>query len=335
MKPRKTLKMAAKSDEALLAQRYAAGVSDHARSAMHSDDPACDPVARQYIPSAEELIDTAGELCDPIGDAVHSPVKGIVHRYPDRALYKVTAVCPVYCRYCFRKTMVGPQGQALRKGDRQAALAYIAANPQIYEVILTGGDPLMLSAERLGQELDALAAIDHVQVLRIHTRMPVADPARIDAAYLQIFARHSPLYMVVHINHAQEITPQVEATFAALRSSGVILLSQSVLLRGVNDNAQALEVLFRRLVALGVKPYMLHHLDHAPGTAHFRVSIAEGQDLLRALRGRLSGLCLPEYMLDIPEGHGKVPLTPSYCEKLADDRGYEITDYKGHKHRYV
>lgn len=317
-----------------VSQIYAVGANSHTLGAMRSIDPCIDPVAAQYIPQSAELIESADERRDPIGDHAHSPVKGIVHRYPDRVLYKVTSVCPVYCRYCFRKTMVGPEGETLRKAERQAALDYIAGRSEIWEVILTGGDPLMLSPRRLEMELQALEAMDHVQVIRLHSRCPVADPARIDAAMVAALSRTKATYLVMHINHPQDITPDVRRAVEALRRGGIMLLSQSVLLRGVNDDAAVLETLFRDLVSMGVKPYMLHHPDKAPGTAHFRVSIADGQRLMRALRGRVSGLCLPEYMLDIPGGYGKVPLTPPYCQPVSDATGYQVTDFKGRSHYY-
>ena len=318
-----------------VAQHYAVGTNDYVDGVLRSADVCDDPVARQYIPRLEELISAPDEMRDPIGDDDHSPVKGIVHRYPDRVLYKVTSVCPVYCRYCFRKTMVGPGQDMLRNSERNAALDYIRNDAKIWEVIFTGGDPFMLSPKRLVRDIDDLNAIDHVSVLRIHTRMIAADPERITDELLQVLSRSRKMvYIVMHINHVQEMTSQVHDAIARIRRAGMTLLSQSVLLSGVNDDAAALEALFRGLVAAGVKPYMLHHLDRAPGTQHFRVSIARGRDLMRALRGRLSGLCLPEYMLDIPGGHGKIPLTPEYCVAREGSNGYDLTDYKGYEHYY-
>lgn len=313
---------------------YAVGVSDHGMAAMRSVDPGEDPVARQYIPSAQELEDRDYECADPTGDDAHSPVPGVVHRYCDRVLLKVTSVCPVYCRYCFRKTRVGPGGEGMNAPALEAALSYIAARPEIWEVILTGGDPLMLSPDKLGRLLQRLSAIAHVQVIRVHSRVPSADPARIESAMLDVLSCFdTPVHLVIHINHAQEMGDPVVRALRDLRKRGVLLLSQSVLLRGVNDNAEALESLFRALVVQGVRPYMLHHLDPAPGTSHFRVSIAEGQAVMRALRGRVSGLCLPEYMLDIPGGFGKIPLTPSYCDGGFGGE-YRLTDYQGGVHVY-
>lgn len=324
-----------------VADRYAVGTTAHVRSAMQSTDPTTDPVARQYIPTLDELAISPQENADPIGDHAHSPVKGIVHRYPDRALYKITTVCAVYCRYCFRKSMVGPGQDILKKSERAAAIQYLKDTPKIWEVILTGGDPLMLAAPQINETLTDLEAIPHIQTLRIHTRTPIADPVRITDSLTTALTRDKALYIVLHINHVQEITDDVIAAIKKLQQTGAVLLCQSVLLKSVNDSAEALESLFRKLITLKIKPYMLHHLDPAEGTEHFRVSIKRGQDIMRQLRGNLSGIALPEYMLDIPGGAGKIPLTPSYCthtETHTDTNThtstYTLTDYQGHTHNY-
>lgn len=270
-----------------------------------------DPIGRQFIPDAAELAVASHELPDPIGDGPHSPVRGIVHRYPDRALLKPLLVCPVYCRFCFRREHVGPDGGVLTQAELEAAYAWLRAQPQIREVILTGGDPLLLSPHRLRSILDALSAIPHVETLRIHSRVPVADPARVDASAL---ATEKPLWLVVHANHAREFTPAARDALRRVQREGVPVLGQSVLLRGVNDSEAALEALFRAMLAARVKPYYLHQLDPAPGTARFHVPIAEGRRLLAGLRGRVTGLAWPTYVLDIPGGHGKVPLGPDYLE---------------------
>jgi len=273
-----------------------------------------DPIARQFVPTADELIPSPDELADPIGDETHSPVKGIVHRYPDRVLLKPLHACPVYCRFCFRREQVGPGGEMLNREELEAALAYIRGNPAIWEVILTGGDPLMLSPRRLGTILDALEAIPHVATLRIHSRVPVVEPGRITPALLAVLDRRKPLWIAVHSNHPRELTEAARAACRSLVRAGVTLLGQTVLLRGVNDDPAVLEALFRAMVAERIKPYYLHHPDLAPGTAHFRLGIAEGRAIVRALRGRLSGLAQPTYVLDIPGGAGKVPIGPNMVE---------------------
>lgn len=271
-----------------------------------------DPIGRQFIPSAAELETAPHERPDPIGDEALSPIKGIVHRYPDRVLLKPLLACPVYCRFCFRREQVGPEGGILSAAELAAAIAWIAARPEIREVILSGGEPLMLAPRRLREMLAALAAIAHVETLRLHTRFPIACPERVTPALAAALATEKPLFLVVHANHAREFSPAAGAALRRFSRQGIPLLGQSVLLRGVNDSEDALEALFRAMLAARIKPYYLHQLDPAPGTARFAVPIAEGQRLVAGLRGRVSGLALPTYILDIPGGFGKVPIGPSY-----------------------
>jgi lysine 2,3-aminomutase len=293
-----------------------------------------DPIARQFVPTALEATTTPAELADPIGDNAHAPVKGIVHRYPDRVLLKPLHACPVYCRFCFRREQVGPGGEALDDVELDAALDYIARRPQIWEVIVTGGDPFMLSPRRIARIVGALDAIAHVAVIRFHSRVPVVDPSRVsDELVAALRAERAVVYVGVHCNHVSELTAAARASLARLADTGIPLLSQSVLLRGVNDSVEALEALFRALVAARVRPYYLHHPDMARGTGHFRVSIDEGQALVRALRGRLSGLCQPAYVLDIPGGHGKSPIGPGYLGRASDGTRV-IADYDGNLHDY-
>ena len=293
--------------------RYAVSITPDMVRIIDPGDPA-DPIARQFVPSAAELVTTPDELADPIGDDAHSPVKGIVHRYPDRVLLKALHACPVYCRFCFRREQVGPGGDILSDDELAAAIAYIRDRPAIWEVILTGGDPLMLSPRRLGAILDALEAIPHVATLRIHSRVPVVDPARIGPALLAVLARGKPLWIAIHSNHPRELTDAAKAACRSLIRVGATLLGQTVLLRGVNNDPVILEALFRAMVAERIKPYYLHHPDLAPGTAGFRLSIDEGRAIMRSLRGRLSGLAQPTYVLDIPGGAGKVPIGPNMVE---------------------
>jgi len=292
-----------------------------------------DAIARQFVPDARELNVAPEERTDPIGDHSHSPVKGIVHRYPDRVLLMPTLTCAVYCRFCFRREIVGGEG-ALSPVEMAGALAYIAVTPTIWEVILTGGDPLVLSPRRVGEIIAALDAIPHVKVIRIHTRVPVAVPERIDAELIAALKRTGKaVFIGIHCNHAAELTDDVVAGCARLADAGFPLLSQSVLLRGVNDTAEALENLFRALVAARIKPYYLHQLDYAPGTSHFRVPVDEGLALVQGLRGRLSGLAHPVYILDIPDGAGKVPINTGYISPEGDGT-YIVRDPGGRQHAY-
>ncbi|MFN7114715.1 MAG: lysine-2,3-aminomutase-like protein [Alphaproteobacteria bacterium] len=318
---------------AAVMDRYAVSLTDTVLAAMDAQNPQ-DPVARQYLPAAAELVNTPEELDDPIGDDAHSPVKGIVHRYPDRVLLKPVHVCAVYCRFCFRREKVGPGSEALSAEELAAALDYIQSAPNVWEVILTGGDPFVLSPRRLAEIMAALNAIPHVEVIRFHTRVPIAAPDRVTTDMIAALASDKAVYIVVHANHAQELTPPVKQALRALTAAGIPLLSQSTLLRGVNDHPQALENLFRALTALKVKPYYLHHPDLAPGTSHFRLPVAEGQNLMRRLQGRVSGIALPRYMLDIPGGHGKVPIEQRWIEPAADGNGYTVSDYRGGTHAY-
>lgn len=322
---------------AAVAARYAVAVPEGLAALIDRNDPA-DPIARQFVPTIHELEHRPEELADPIGDDAHSPVAGIVHRYPDRVLLKVTPVCAVYCRFCFRREMVGPdKAKPLSGAALEAALDYIRAHPEIWEVILTGGDPLVLSPRRLRAVSKALAGIEHVKVVRYHTRLPVAEPARITPDLVRAMkAQGKAVYVAVHVNHARELTPQARAACARLADAGFPLLGQSVLLAGVNDTAEALGDLMRAQVECRIKPYYLHHGDLAPGTAHLRTDIATGQGLMRALRGRLSGLCQPAYVLDIPGGHGKSPIGPSYIEPAGHNGSahHVVEDFNGARHRY-
>ena len=296
-------------------------------------DPA-DPIARQFVPDVRELDTHPAEMADPIGDHIKSPAPGIVHRYPDRVLLKIASVCPVYCRFCFRREMVGPElGEALSPDDLAAALDYIRATPAIWEVILTGGDPFMLSPRRIREVTKALNQIPHVKILRWHTRVPVVDPQRVTSDLVSALkAFPKTVFVGLHTNHARELTPAARTAIARLVDAGIPVVSQTVLLKGVNDNADALEALMRALVEARVKPYYLHHGDLAPGTAHFRTTIAEGQALMGELRRRLSGLALPAYVLDSPGAFGKIPLTPNMISQQGS--GYQFTDPAGHVHAY-
>ena len=302
-----------------VAAQYAVAITPAMAALIDPADPH-DPIARQFVPDAAELEVAAEERSDPIGDDAMSPLAGIVHRYPDRVLLKLVHVCPVYCRFCFRREVVGPHGRpTLSQAELAAALDYIRARPAIWEVILTGGDPLVLSARRLREVVRELAAIDHVKVVRLHTRVPVATPERVTRGLVRALkAAGKATYVVVHVNHPRELTGAARAACARFIDAGIPMLSQSVLLRGVNDDAATLGALMRALVESRIKPYYLHQGDLAPGTAHLRASIAEGQDLMRALRGRYSGLCQPTFVLDIPGGHGKVPIGPNYLTTTGD-----------------
>jgi lysine 2,3-aminomutase len=310
-----------------VAARYAMAVTPLLLDLIDPAEPA-DPIAAQFIPALAELSAEANELADPIGDHVHSPVKGIVHRYPDRVLLTPLLHCPVYCRFCFRRERVGGADAALSEAELAAALDYIRSQDEVWEVVITGGDPLMLPPPRLKALVAALDAIPHVAVIRFHSRVPIVDPERISPALVAALDVQTAVWLAVHCNHPRELSPPAEAALRRLSKAGIPLLSQTVLLKGVNDDPAVMEALLRGLVRNRVKPYYLHHLDLAPGTGRFRTSIGEGQALMKALRGRLSGVCQPAYVLDIPGGHGKALLGPVSFE------GGQVEDWRGHRHAY-
>jgi len=317
-----------------VAKKYAVAVSPAIQALIDPTDPA-DPIARQFLPDVAELTVTAEELTDPIADEAHSPVKGIVHRHPDRVLLKAVSSCPVYCRFCFRRETVGPgRANLLSPTDLAEALAYIRSRPEIWEVILTGGDPFILSPRRMGQIMEALAEkTGHVKVVRWHTRVPVVEPERVtDELAASLIAPGIASWVAIHANHSRELTAAARSAAARLAQAGVALVSQTVLLKGVNDDIETLTALMRGFVEAGIKPYYLHHPDLARGTSHFRLGIEEGLALTRELRARMSGLAQPTYVLDLPGGFGKVVLDFANVEKT--DTGHRIRDFKGEWHAY-
>lgn len=298
------------------------------------NDPA-DPIRAQVIPSTDELVEQEGELDDPIADHEFSPVPRLTHRHADRVLLFPTYQCAVYCRFCFRKESLTSIGRGYTREALEPALAYIADHPEIREVILTGGDPLSLPDKALAEIRAGIEAIPHVRLLRIHTRVPVALPSRITPGLVAALQGRLMVTVVTHFNHPREITDAAEAACRIMRHAGFVLLNQSVLLKGVNDSVEVLEELCRELMyRLGVKPYYLHHGDLARGMAHRRTTIAEGQALAGALRRLLSGICNPTYVIDLPDGGGKVPLGPCYVEGH-DGEAWRIRGQDGEVRTYA
>jgi lysine 2,3-aminomutase len=312
---------------AAVASTYAVSITPHLADLIKAEGPN-GPIGRQYLPDPREGIVQPLESADPIHDHPHTVLPGLIHRYPDRVLLKLVEVCPVYCRFCFRREMVGRKGQGLLEPDQfNAVLSYIAATPALFEAILSGGDPFILSARRVDAVSRALGAIEHVKSLRWHTRVPVADPERVTRALVRALragdARRKAVTVVIHVNHVAELVPAAVAAIARLVDTGVQVLSQSVLLKGLNDTEEALEALFRALTAARVKPYYLHQGDLAPGTGHWRTSLSHGPELMAALRGRLPGHALPTLVIDPPGGTGKLPLASALSRegiKLRDGR---------------
>jgi lysine 2,3-aminomutase len=314
-------------------EQFAVAITAEMAELIDPADPH-DPIAAQFVPQRAELATAAEERADPIGDERWSPVRGIVHRYSDRVLLKPSLLCPVYCRFCFRRETVGKRGAMLDEAALGRALDYIRARPEIWEVIVTGGDPFLLSPRRVARIVSALDRIPHLTVIRFHTRVPIVMPRRVGAALVAALAAEKAVWIVIHANHPRELTAAAKAAAARLSRAGIPLLSQTVLLRGVNDDAAVLEALFRGLVAMRVKPYYLHHPDLARGTAHFRLGIAAGRQLVRALRGPVSGLCQPTYVLDIPGGYGKVPIAASAATPGGAPESWIVEDGAGRHHAY-
>lgn len=277
-----------------------------------------DPIWLQAVPSQAELYDVA-QLPDPLDEERLSPVPGLIHRYPDRAVLLVSNHCSVYCRFCMRKRQVGKTACKL---DLDLAIDYISATPALKDILLSGGDPLMLPDEVLHRILSRLRKIPHVEVVRIGSRMPVTEPDRITSSLCRMLAEHHPLYLNTHFNHPQELTEQSARACSMLADAGVQLGNQTVLLNGVNDQPELLQELFRGLLRMRVRPYYLHQMDLVQGTAHFRTPLERGQRLIGSLRGRLSGLAIPHFVIDMPEGRGKVPVLPNTLRR--SDQGWEV-----------
>jgi lysine 2,3-aminomutase len=314
-----------------VAHTFSVAISTQMVELIHQAD-STHAIRKQFVPTEQELNIQNIEHVDPIGDIKHSPVKGIVHRYPDRCLLKPVHVCAVYCRFCFRREQIGPNSESLSKEELESAYIYIRNHPEIWEVILTGGDPLILNTNSLSSILRSLEAIPHVEIIRIHTRIPVVDSKRITSGLIQALKIKKPVYIVLHANHANEFTEAAINACASLVDSGFPMLSQSVLLKGINDSPEILGDLMRTFVKNRIKPYYLHQGDLVRGTSHFRTSIEEGQQIMKSLRGNYSGLCQPTYVIDIPGGEGKVPIGPQYINQQIGQ--YVLEDYKGSVHKY-
>ncbi|MBX3709277.1 MAG: lysine-2,3-aminomutase-like protein [Gammaproteobacteria bacterium] len=320
-------------------ENFSISITDQMHQLIDKSDPD-DPIAKQFVPHIKELNISPIEHTDPIGDDIHTTVKGVIHRYPDRCLFVPLHVCPVYCRFCFRKEKVGTPSETLTSEELENAFTYINDHQEIWEVIMTGGDPLILKPTLLKKFIDRLNAIDHVEVIRIHTRVPIVESVRINAEMVTALKCDKPVYVLLHANHPKEFTKDAIKACAALVDAGIPMLSQTTLLKNLNDDIETLSALMRCFIKNRIKPYYLHHGDLAKGTEHFRTSIAEGQRLMKQLRGRFSGMCQPTYVLDIPGGHGKVPIGPSYIQMdnrdadIHNEAHYCVEDYRGGTHHY-
>ncbi|CAN5167929.1 lysine-2,3-aminomutase-like protein [soil metagenome] len=282
-----------------------------------------DPLKKMVLTSNLEQDVQEYEVVDPIGDVCHSPVPGIVHRYPDRCLLMLTSACAVHCRFCFRKNLLSSSAAHYQK-----CMEYLKEHTELWEVILSGGDPFTFTDAFMEKVIKDLRSISHIKMIRFHTRTPAVYPARITESFLAAIGQAMPYTIVLHINHPREITAAFIESVKKFRQTGVLVLSQTVLMKDINNDANTLEKLFKGLVEIGVKPYYLHHLDAAAGTHHFRTSVEEGKSIMQKLRGNIPGTCIPEYVIDTPGGYGKIPV---FCFQHSKDSLYEATSFEGKK----
>ncbi|HEX6259279.1 MAG TPA: KamA family radical SAM protein [Woeseiaceae bacterium] len=309
------------------------GITPYYASLLDRDDE-MQPLRRTVVPVLGEYVLSRGENEDPLAEDGHSPVPGLVHRYPDRVLLLVTNFCSVYCRYCTRARMVGSAGErSVRKSDIEAALDYIERTSAVRDVLISGGDPLSLDDERLEYILRRLRRIKHVEFVRIGSKQPVVQPMRITPSLTRILKRYHPLWMSLHFTHADEITPEVTEACGRLADAGIPLGSQTVLLKGVNDDITTLKKLMHGLLRIRVRPYYLYQCDPISGSAHFRTSVAQGVELIRGLRGHTTGYAVPTFVVDAPDGGGKTPIAPDYILGYEDD-DLLLRSYDGGVYRY-
>lgn len=299
---------------------------------INPTDPKC-PIRRQCIPLDAELIESPEEMADPCGEDHNSPVHGLVHRYPDRVLFLVNEMCAMYCRYCTRSRMVGDGERTLSMASYEKALAYIRDHKEVRDVLVSGGDPLTLSDRVLEYIIQELKAIPHVEFVRLGTRIPVTLPQRITPELIAMLKRYNPLWMSIHFNHPAEITPIVADACNRLADAGIPTGSQSVLLKGINDDADVMRQLMHQLLQLRVRPYYIYQCDPILGSRHFRTTIASGQEMMEQLRGYTTGYAVPTYVVDGPGGGGKIPLTRSYVVKKEKNR-YILRNYLNEEYYY-
>ena len=308
-------------------QRLRMSITPYFASLMDAHDPTC-PIRRQVVPTAEELVVEPEELRDPLGEDADSPVPGLVHRYPDRVLLLVTDQCAAYCRHCTRRRLVGVKAERMQPTEMQRAIAYVAAHPEVRDVLISGGDPLLLNESVLEPLLQGLRAIPHVEIIRMGTRVPVFLPQRITPELVAMLGKYHPLWINVHFNHPKEITPETAAACARLANAGIPLGSQTVLLRGINDCPHIMKDLMHALLRIRVRPYYLFQCDLSQGITHFRTSIAKGLEIIEHLRGHTTGLAIPTFVLDAPGGAGKVPIMPQYLISMSDKTAV-VRNYAG------
>jgi len=313
-------------------QKLALAITPYFFNLIDRDDPDC-PVRKQVIPRGGEAVVSEEEMLDSLGEDEHSPVPGLVHRYPDRVLFLVTDRCAAYCRYCTRSRLVSNAQDYNFHPEYEAGLNYIEAHPEVRDVLLSGGDPLLLSDKKLDHLLGRLRAIKHVEFIRIGSRIPVFLPQRITPALCEIFKKHGPIWVSIHTNHPKEATAELRDACERLSFAGVPLGNQSVLLKGINDDVEVMTALVHRLLRMRVRPYYIYQMDLITGGAHFKVDVRKGIEIIRALRGHTTGYAVPQYVIDAPGGGGKVPINPDYVEKITDTE-VVFRNYEGRQFRY-
>lgn len=313
-------------------QKLALAITPYFFNLIDHDNPEC-PIRRQMIPRAGEMVVSEGEMLDSLGEDEHSPVEGLVHRYPDRVLFLVTDRCAAYCRYCTRSRLVSNAQDYNFHPEFEQGLRYIESHPEIRDVLLSGGDPLLLSDRKLEHLLARLRAIPHVEFIRIGSRIPVFLPQRITPELCDLFRKYGPVWMSIHVNHPKECTAELRAATERLAFAGVPLGNQSVLLRGVNDDVETMKALVHRLLRMRVRPYYLYQMDLITGGSHFKVDVRRGIEIIRALRGHTTGYAVPQYVIDAPGGGGKVPINPDYVEAVTEDE-IVFRNYEGHRYSY-
>lgn len=312
--------------DALGSRGFPVAITPYYFGLIDPDDPAC-PLRRQLVPRAEELVQVHGDLADPLGEAAHEVAPNLIVRYPDRALLFATDRCAVYCRFCTRSRLVGAGGGARSLDVLGPALAYLRQHPEITDVIISGGDPLVMATDRIARLVSAVRAIPSVETIRLATRVPVVLPQRITDELLQALRPHHPIWVMTHFNHPRELTPEAALACNRLADAGFPVMNHCVLLRGVNDDADVLTQLFRGLVRLRVRPYYLLQADPVQGTGHLRTPLAVGVEIMERLQGRLSGIALPKFIVDTPGGMGKVPVSPSFIVA----QGENVTRFRTHR----
>lgn len=313
-------------------QKLALAITPYFFNLIDRGDPNC-PIRKQVIPRAGEMVISEGEMLDSLGEDEHSPVTGVVHRYPDRVLFLVTDRCAAYCRYCTRSRLVSNAQDYNFHPEYEQGLRYIEAHPEIRDVLLSGGDPLLLSDKKLEHLISRLRGIKHVEFIRIGSRIPVFLPQRITPELCDIFKKYGPIWMSIHVNHPKEATAELRAACERLAFAGVPLGNQSVLLKDINDDADVMKALVHRLLRMRVRPYYLYQMDLITGGAHFKVDVRKGLEIIRALRGHTTGYAIPQFVIDAPGGGGKVPINPDYVEKLTDEE-IVFRNYEGQVFRY-